>query len=133
MRGEPEAFTSYGKRVGDRLYLWGDDSEGRPGTLFAVYGFFILSCVGAFINVVEQAQNPLWYNVLAYLVFMPALITAVGYTLADKRRLKKRHPQLARLKLWHLLGLDILMVMILICMAIMNRFTGDDDDGGVLI
>ena len=21
--GEPEAFTSYGKRVGDRLYLWG--------------------------------------------------------------------------------------------------------------
>ena len=37
--GEPEAFTSYGKRVGDRLYLWGDDSEGRPGTLFAVYGF----------------------------------------------------------------------------------------------
>ena len=27
----------------------------------------------------------------------------------------------------------ILMVMILICMAIMNRFTGDDDDGGVLI
>ena len=27
----------------------------------------------------------------------------------------------------------ILMVLILICMAIMNRFTGDDDDGGVLI
>ncbi len=27
----------------------------------------------------------------------------------------------------------ILMVLILICMAIMNRFTGDEDDGGVLI
>ena len=27
----------------------------------------------------------------------------------------------------------VLMVLILICMAIMNRFTGDDDDGGVLI
>lgn len=27
----------------------------------------------------------------------------------------------------------ILMFLILICMAIMNRFTGDDDDGGVLI
>ena len=27
----------------------------------------------------------------------------------------------------------ILMVLILLCMAIMNRFTGDDDDGGVLI
>jgi len=37
--GEPEAFTSYGKRVGDRLYLWGDDREDHPGTLFAVYGF----------------------------------------------------------------------------------------------
>ena len=37
--GEPEAFTSYAKLVGDRLYLWGDDGQGRPGTLFAVYGF----------------------------------------------------------------------------------------------
>lgn len=27
----------------------------------------------------------------------------------------------------------ILMFMIIICMAVMNRFTGDDDDGGVLI
>ena len=27
----------------------------------------------------------------------------------------------------------VLMVMIIICMAVMNRFTGDDDDGGVLI
>ncbi len=27
----------------------------------------------------------------------------------------------------------ILMVLILLCMAIMNRFTGEDDDGGVLI
>lgn len=27
----------------------------------------------------------------------------------------------------------VLMFLILICMAIMNRFTGDDDDGGVLI
>lgn len=27
----------------------------------------------------------------------------------------------------------VLMVLILLCMAIMNRFTGDDDDGGVLI
>ena len=23
--GEPEAFTSYGRRVGDTVYLWGDD------------------------------------------------------------------------------------------------------------
>lgn len=37
--GEPEAFTSYAKLVGNRLYLWGDDSKGRHGTLFAVYGF----------------------------------------------------------------------------------------------
>ena len=43
--GEPEPFTSYGRRVGDTVYLWGDDSretpksQGRPGTLFAVYGF----------------------------------------------------------------------------------------------
>ena len=42
---EPEAFTSYGRRVGDTVYLWGDDSresagaQERPGTLFAVYGF----------------------------------------------------------------------------------------------
>lgn len=27
----------------------------------------------------------------------------------------------------------VLMVLILICMMVMNRFTGDDDDGGVLI
>lgn len=27
----------------------------------------------------------------------------------------------------------VLMIMIIICMAVMNRFTGDDDDGGVLI
>ena len=27
----------------------------------------------------------------------------------------------------------VLMVMIIICMMVMNRFTGDDDDGGVLI
>lgn len=27
----------------------------------------------------------------------------------------------------------VLMVLILICMAVMNRFAGDDDDGGVLI
>ena len=27
----------------------------------------------------------------------------------------------------------VLMVLIIICMAIMNRFTGEDDDGGVLI
>ena len=27
----------------------------------------------------------------------------------------------------------VLMVMIIICMAVMNRFTSDDDDGGVLI
>lgn len=43
--GAPEPFTSYGRRVGDTVYLWGDDSretpksQGRPGTLFAVYGF----------------------------------------------------------------------------------------------
>ncbi|MBQ5795222.1 MAG: hypothetical protein IIW14_04425 [Kiritimatiellae bacterium] len=43
--GEVEAFTSYGQRVGDKVYLWGDDSRTnpksprRPGTLFAVYGF----------------------------------------------------------------------------------------------
>ena len=43
--GEPAAFTSYGRRVGNVIYLWGDDSggsksyPGRPGTLFAVYGF----------------------------------------------------------------------------------------------
>ena len=43
--GEPEPFTSYGRRVGDTVYLWGDDSrenpksQPRPGTLFAVYGF----------------------------------------------------------------------------------------------
>lgn len=46
--GEPEPFTSYGRRVGDTVYLWGDDSgerrpkcedKGLPGTLFAVYGF----------------------------------------------------------------------------------------------
>ena len=42
---EPEAFTSYGRRVGDTVYLWGDDSresaraQEHPGTLFAVYGF----------------------------------------------------------------------------------------------
>ena len=35
---EPEAFTSYAKLVGNRLYLWGDDNR-CPGTLFAVYGF----------------------------------------------------------------------------------------------
>ena len=27
----------------------------------------------------------------------------------------------------------VLMVLIIICMMVMNRFTGDDDDGGVLI
>ena len=27
----------------------------------------------------------------------------------------------------------VLMVMIIICMAVMNRFTSDEDDGGVLI
>lgn len=43
--GAPEPFTSYGRRVGDTVYLWGDDSrenpksQPRPGTLFAVYGF----------------------------------------------------------------------------------------------
>lgn len=49
--GEVAPFTSYAKCVGDRLYLWGDDGAcvtnrrtkavqmGRPGTLFAVYGF----------------------------------------------------------------------------------------------
>ena len=36
--GAPEAFTSYAKLVGNRLYLWGDDRS-MPGTLFAVYGF----------------------------------------------------------------------------------------------
>ena len=36
--GEPAAHTSYAKLVGNRLYLWGDDSR-CPGTLFAVYGF----------------------------------------------------------------------------------------------
>ena len=35
---EPEAFTSYAKLIGNRLYLWGDDKR-CPGTLFAVYGF----------------------------------------------------------------------------------------------
>ena len=36
--GEPAAYTSYAKLVGDKLYLWGDDGR-CPGTLFAVYGF----------------------------------------------------------------------------------------------
>ena len=36
--GEPVAYTSYAKLVGDKLYLWGDDKL-CPGTLFAVYGF----------------------------------------------------------------------------------------------
>ena len=36
--GEPEAFTSYAKLVGSRLYLWGDDRR-CPATTFAVYGF----------------------------------------------------------------------------------------------
>lgn len=43
-QGSPEAFMSYGKRIGDTVYLWGDDAVRRgnvktPGTLFAVYGF----------------------------------------------------------------------------------------------
>ena len=38
-------FASHGRRIGDTVYLWGDDSRNnpksqpRPGTLFAVYGF----------------------------------------------------------------------------------------------
>ena len=51
---EVPPFTSYGRRVGNKIYLWGDDTpfeakkrrKGvesllacRPGTLFAVYGF----------------------------------------------------------------------------------------------
>ena len=49
----PAPFTSYAKRVGNSIYLWGDDTplagkhrrgveslvSCRPGTLFAVYGF----------------------------------------------------------------------------------------------
>ena len=42
--GAATDFMSYGKRVGDTVYLWGDDTVRRdgvqpPGTLFAVYGF----------------------------------------------------------------------------------------------
>ena len=42
--GAAADFMSYGKRVGDTVYLWGDDTVRRdgaqsPGTLFAVYGF----------------------------------------------------------------------------------------------
>ena len=40
---EPEPFVSYGKRVGDKVYLWGDDAN-CPGTLFAVYGFLEKIC-----------------------------------------------------------------------------------------
>ena len=42
---ETAAFTSYGRRIGDTIYLWGDDvtkkraSATRRGTLHAVYGF----------------------------------------------------------------------------------------------
>lgn len=42
--GEPAAFTSYAKLVGNRLYLWGDDKR-YPATTFAVYGF-LEKCLG---------------------------------------------------------------------------------------
>ncbi len=29
--GEPEAFTSYGRRIGDTVYLWGYDSRESAG------------------------------------------------------------------------------------------------------
>ena len=35
----PAAYTSCARNVGDTIYLWGDDSRGYPGTLYAVYGF----------------------------------------------------------------------------------------------
>lgn len=43
-QGAPDAFMSYGKRIGNTVYLWGDDTVRSggvktPGTLFAVYGF----------------------------------------------------------------------------------------------
>ena len=39
--GEPSArpFESHAKKVGDAVYMWGDDSGAYPGTLYAVYGF----------------------------------------------------------------------------------------------
>ena len=43
--GATEPFSSYGRRVGGSVYLWGDDSEGRHGTLSAVYGF-LETCLG---------------------------------------------------------------------------------------
>ena len=42
--GDVEPHTSYGRRVGDTVYLWGDDGERRHGTLFAVYGFLETIC-----------------------------------------------------------------------------------------
>lgn len=44
--GTVQPFASYGKLVGNNLYLWGDDGGKKPryGTLFAVYGF--LEAVG---------------------------------------------------------------------------------------
>lgn len=36
--GSVADFTSYARRVGNAIYLWGDDKIGRHGTLFAVYG-----------------------------------------------------------------------------------------------
>ena len=35
----PRQFESHAKKVGNAVYMWGDDSGAYPGTLYAVYGF----------------------------------------------------------------------------------------------
>lgn len=69
-------FMSYGKRIGDTIYLWGDDtvrSDGvkTPGTLFAVYGFIeeVLGVRwvrpgddGTIVKAMENVSIPLDWN-----------------------------------------------------------------------
>ena len=98
--GDPEAFTSYGKRVGGRIYLWGDDSEDRPGTLFAVYGFLesVLGVVWPMPgddNIVAPAADSLRVPMDWSRRYRPPLLCGMMCGGSVRRPVKDRTPEFA--------------------------------------
>lgn len=80
--------------------------------LLALCALCVAGCVAAVVDPTpENAQRPLWYLVVSYLVFLAPAFVIVCYLLLDRRPLRREVPALARLTVRQETRMGLLVIL----------------------
>lgn len=96
----------------------------RNGLVLFTLTVFLAASLSAVVNPTgSTAQYPLWFNVLAYLVFMPLLFIGTAVLLADKTWFRNRIALVRHWSFGRWLGVYICLVIVVIAaIGIMGTF-----------